>query len=233
MREVAAREGIPVLPGGAVVRKGFMGLPAPFVEAALLNEHDEQCLAEEPGQLAFRPKLPALFLAEYLGKPEATLAAFSNLWFHTGDAAFRGSDGYFYFVDRLGDRIRVRGENLSSFQVEDLLNQHPGIRFCAVLPIRGAEGDEDDIVAFVVPDGAALDEDGGARLRGADDAQVHAPGPHQDRRRHPLHAHQQGGEVQATGPDPGRARAAAAGPAADRAVAAMTPPTVAEGGRQS
>jgi len=159
VREVTARDEILLLPGDAVGRKGFMGLPGPFVETALLNYRDEQCPPEEPGQLAFRPKLPALFLTGYLGKPEATLAAFRNLWFHTGDAAVRGSDGYFYFVDRLGDRIRVRGENLSSFQVEDLLNQHPDIRFCAVLPIRGAEGDEDDIVAFVVPGSAALDED--------------------------------------------------------------------------
>jgi crotonobetaine/carnitine-CoA ligase len=159
VREVAARDGIPVLPGGAVARKGFMGLPAPFVQAALLNEHDEECLDEEPGQLAFRPKLPALFLTGYLGKPQASLAAFGNLWFHTGDAAIRGSDGYFYFIDRLGDRIRVRGENLSSFQVEDLLNQHPDIRLCAVFPIRSAEGDEDDIVAFVVPDDPTLDKE--------------------------------------------------------------------------
>ena len=158
LRAVSARKEIPMLPGGAVARKGFMGLPSPFVEAAVLSEHDEECLAEEPGQLAFRPRLPALFLTEYLGKPQATVAAVRNLWFHTGDAAFRGSDGYFYFVDRLGDRIRVRGENLSSFQVEDLLGQHPDIRLCAVFPIRGAEGDEDDIVAFVVPDGTALGE---------------------------------------------------------------------------
>ena len=159
VRDVAARDGIPVLAGGAATRKGFMGLPTPFVEAAVLNDHDEECPAEQPGQLAFRPRLPALLLTEYLGKPQATVAAFGNLWFHTGDAALRDADGYFYFLDRLGDRIRVRGENLSSFQVEDALNQHPDIRFCAVLPIPGKEGDEDDIVAYVVPDSAALNEE--------------------------------------------------------------------------
>ena len=230
VREVAAREGIPVLPGAAVVRKGFMGLPAPFVEAALLNSHDEHCLAEEPGQLAFRPKLPALFLAEYLGKPTATLAAFSNLWFHTGDAALRGSDGYFYFVDRLGDRIRVRGENLSSIQVEDLLNQHPGIRFSAVLPIRGAEGGEDDIVAFVVPDSTALDEDA-VRAYAAQTMPAYMRPAHirivDDIPRTPtskVEKYKLRAQILAElGP--------AAGPAA--AAAAMTPSTVAEGGRQS
>ncbi|WP_375539160.1 hypothetical protein [Actinomadura sp. J1-007] len=97
----------------------------------------------------------------YLGRPEATAAAFRNLWFHTGDAAVRSADGLFYFVDRLGDRIRVRGENLSSFQVEDLLNQHPGVRYCAAFAVRSGEGDEDDVVAYVVPaeDDGALTED--------------------------------------------------------------------------
>jgi acyl-CoA synthetase (AMP-forming)/AMP-acid ligase II len=84
-----------------------------------------------PGQLAVRPKLPALIMSQYLGKPEATVTAWRNLWFHTGDAAVLQPDGMFDFVDRLGDRIRVRGENLSSFQVDDLLNQHERIQLTA------------------------------------------------------------------------------------------------------
>ncbi|MFV2177694.1 AMP-binding protein [Actinomadura sp. LOL_016] len=157
--EVAERHGVSVVPGETVTRKGLMGSPTPFVDATVLNEHDEECAPEEPGQLALRPRLPGLFLQEYLGKPQATVAAFRNLWFHTGDAAVRDENGLFYFVDRLGDRIRVRGENLSSFQVEDLLNQHPQIQFCAVLAIPGQEGDEDDVCAFVVATEPGLTEE--------------------------------------------------------------------------
>jgi carnitine-CoA ligase len=73
----------------------------------------------------------ALIMSQYLGKPEATVTAWRNLWFHTGDAAVLQPDGMFDFVDRLGDRIRVRGENLSSFQVDDLLNQHERIQLTA------------------------------------------------------------------------------------------------------
>ncbi|WP_448639380.1 AMP-binding protein [Geodermatophilus sp. URMC 63] len=160
IRDLARRSGLPLLAGADVVRKGLMGRPAPFVEATVLDEHDEECAPEEAGQLALRSRLPGLFLHEYHGKPEATVAAFRNLWFHTGDSALRGADGQFYFVDRMGDRMRVRGENLSSFQVEDLLNQHPDIQFCAVFAIPSRMGDEDDVVAYVVPgEGSELSEE--------------------------------------------------------------------------
>lgn len=152
IREVTTAVGGLVLPGDEARGKGLMGLPGPFLEVAVLDEHDEWCADEEPGQLAVRPRLPGLILTEYLGKPEATVAAWRNLWFHTGDAAVVGADGMFRFVDRLGDRIRVRGENLSSFQVEDILNQHPAVQMSAVFAIRGSEGDEDDVVAYVVSD---------------------------------------------------------------------------------
>jgi crotonobetaine/carnitine-CoA ligase len=153
--ESAALRGIAVIPGAAAGRKGLMGLPTAYVEAAVLNDRDEQCAIEVPGQLALRPLLPSIFLEEYLGNPAATAAAFRNLWFHTGDAAVRGADGMFYFVDRLGDRIRVRGENLSSTQVEDVLNQHPAVRCSAVFAVPSGEGDEDEVVACLVPTGPA------------------------------------------------------------------------------
>lgn len=160
VRDLAGRLDVPFLPGHEVTRKGLMGRPTPFVEATVRGEHDEECAPEEAGQLALRSRLPGLFLREYHGKPEATVAAFRNLWFHTGDVAVRGTDGQFYFVDRMGDRMRVRGENLSSFQVEDMLNQHAGIQFCAVFAVPSTEGDEDDVVAYVVAsEGSALSEE--------------------------------------------------------------------------
>lgn len=156
-RITAAR--VPVAtPEQAMIRR-VMGLPAPFFEIAVLDEHDQRCAAGEVGQLALRPRLPALILHEYLGKPGKTVEAWRNLWFHTGDAAVLHENGMFAFVDRLGDRIRVRGENLTSFQVEDILQQHPAVGLAAVVAIPATEGDEDDIVAFVSPtEGASLDE---------------------------------------------------------------------------
>jgi len=142
---------VPLLSGAEADARGVMGRPTPFMEVAVLDSRDQPAPIGETGQLAVRPRLPGILFSEYLGKPEATVAAWRNLWFHTGDAAVQLPNGMFAFVDRLGDRIRVRGENLSSFQVEDLMNQHPGVQMTAAFAIASEEGDEDEICAFVVP----------------------------------------------------------------------------------
>ena len=59
--------------------------------------------------------------------PEQTAAAWRNGWFHTGDAFRCDDDGWYYFVDRLRDTIRRRGENISSFEVETLVAEHPDV----------------------------------------------------------------------------------------------------------
>lgn len=130
--------------------KGFMGRPTPFFDAAIVDAGDEFCAADEVGQLVLRPKVNNTIFTEYIGKPEATTKALRNAWFHTGDAAMCRSDGSFMFVDRMGDRIRVRGENLSSFHIEDLFNQHASVAICAAFAVPAQEGDEDDVVVYLV-----------------------------------------------------------------------------------
>ncbi len=147
---LSRRHGMPMLSGADVTRKGLMGACGIFAEVSIRDDLDQECFDEVAGHLCLRPRLPSVFFHSYLGKPEATVSAFRNLWFHTGDAAIRGKDGLYYYVDRLGDRIRVRGENLSSFQVEDMLNQHPSIQMSAAVAVPSEEGDEDQVVAFVV-----------------------------------------------------------------------------------
>ena len=67
--------------------------------------------------------------------PEATLEAFRNLWFHTGDRGRMDADGWFYFVDRMKDAIRRRGENISSWEVEQVVNAP---RACGVRPLSAS-----------------------------------------------------------------------------------------------
>jgi crotonobetaine/carnitine-CoA ligase len=150
MIAVARRLGLPVVPGEGQIKKGFMGKPCMFHEVSILGEHGEELGSGEYGQIALRSRLPYILFNGYLNKPEATLESFRNLWFHTGDIACKDNDGMLYFVDRRGGFIRVRGENVSSYQIEDMMNSHPKILVSAAFPVRAEVGLEDDLVVFVV-----------------------------------------------------------------------------------
>ena len=93
----------------------------------------------------------------YYRMPEQTVAAWRNGWFHTGDAFRRDDDGWFYFVDRLRDTIRRRGENISSFELETIVNEHPNIVECAVVGIRADLGEDDVLVGVIPHDAASFD----------------------------------------------------------------------------
>ncbi|MDH5289605.1 MAG: AMP-binding protein, partial [Acidimicrobiia bacterium] len=86
--------------------------------------------------------------------PDKTVEAYRNLWFHTGDAGRFDAEGRLHFIDRLKDRIRRRGENISSYEIEQVLNEHPAVVESAAVGIRveGAGGEE-EIKAIVVLEG--------------------------------------------------------------------------------
>ena len=86
----------------------------------------------------------------YYNMPEKTVEAWRNLWFHTGDALRRDEDGWYYFVDRYKDALRRRGENISSYEVEQAILGHPAVQECAVIGVAaGVEAGEDEVMAVL------------------------------------------------------------------------------------
>ncbi|MBU3738779.1 MAG: ATP-dependent acyl-CoA ligase, partial [Rhodoferax sp.] len=107
----------------------------------------------EVGELWVRHKHPGIISTEYLGMPDKTIESRRDLWFHTGDALRRDAEGWYYFVDRVKDALRRRGENISSFEVEAVVRQHPAVRECAVVGVPADQsGGEDEVMVFIVPD---------------------------------------------------------------------------------
>lgn len=105
----------------------------------------------ETGELLIRPKAPGIISAEYLGMPEKTVETWRDLWFHTGDGLRRDAEGWYYFVDRVKDALRRRGENISSFEVESGVRSHPAVADCGVVGVRADEAaGEDEVMVFVV-----------------------------------------------------------------------------------
>ena len=113
----------------------------------------------QAGELLVRHKHPGIISTEYLGMPDKTIESRRDLWFHTGDALRRDAQGWYYFVDRVKDALRRRGENISSFEVEAVLRSHASVADCAVIGVAADEkAGEDEVMAFLVPrDGQALD----------------------------------------------------------------------------
>ncbi|MPZ81312.1 MAG: AMP-binding protein [Actinophytocola sp.] len=125
--------------------------------AAVVDEHDREVEPGEPGELVLRPKQPFVITSGYYGAPEATAETFRNLWFHTGDKVWRDEDGYFYFLDRMKDSIRRRGENISAFDLECEVNMHPAILESAAIGVPSDLEDEDVKLAVVLRPGTSLD----------------------------------------------------------------------------
>jgi crotonobetaine/carnitine-CoA ligase len=114
-------------------------------------ESDEEVPDGTIGELVVRPTFPFTMTVGYFGMPEKTVETLRNCWFHTGDGLWRDGDGWFYFADRLKDSIRRRGENISSFEVEQAILQHPQITECAVVAVPAEqEAGEDEVMAFIV-----------------------------------------------------------------------------------
>jgi crotonobetaine/carnitine-CoA ligase len=117
-------------------------------------ETDREVEVGEIGELVVRPVHPWTCSNGYYNMPEKTVETWRNLWFHTGDALRRDEDGWYYFIDRYKDALRRRGENISSYEVEQAILGHPAVVECAVIGVPAdQEAGEDEVLAVVVASG--------------------------------------------------------------------------------
>lgn len=140
------------------------GVDRPAGAAGLLNaewfdirlvdsETDEEVPVGEVGELIVRGRYPWTTCQGYFAMTDKTAEVFRNLWFHTGDGLRRDEEGWYFFVDRLKDAIRRRGENISSFEVEQGLLSHEAICEVAAIGVPAdQEAGEDEVMVFVVPE---------------------------------------------------------------------------------
>ena len=93
----------------------------------------------------------------YFKDEEETAKAIREGWLYTGDNAYRDADGFFFFVDRKKDIIRRRGENISSLEIEEVIQGHPKVLECAVLGVPSELADE-EVKAYIIPkEGQTID----------------------------------------------------------------------------
>jgi crotonobetaine/carnitine-CoA ligase len=140
----------------AAGKVGAMGKPGAGFEMKVVDEQDRELPPGTVGELIYRPAA-ASALTEYYKNPEATAEKTRGGWIRSGDLAYQDDDGYFFFVDRKNDFVRRRGENISSFEVEKIINGHPQVLESAAYAVPSELGEDEVMVAVVLQPGAELD----------------------------------------------------------------------------
>lgn len=134
---------------------GSMGRPVGATEFRVVDDADRDVPAGETGELVMRH--PGGRLTHYHNNPAATDEAYRGGWFHTGDLARVDERGYFYYEGRKKESMRRRGENISAWEIENVLNQHPAVQECAAHAVRSELGEDDVKVAVVLRPGADVE----------------------------------------------------------------------------
>lgn len=132
------------------VKRGTCGKKRNGVDVRLVDKNDCEVALGEIGEMVVRTDRPWGMNSGYYKNPEATAEAWRNGWFHTGDCFRQDEEGYFYFVDRMKDAMRRRGENISSFEVEAEVVAFAAVREAAAYAVPSELG-EDDVMIAVAP----------------------------------------------------------------------------------
>ena len=129
-----------------------------YAEVRIVDDDDRELPRDTVGEIVMRGREPWIIALGYYKMPDATVSSRRNLWLHTGDRGYMDEDGYLYFVDRKKDSIRRRGENISSFEVEQIVSRAPGVQEVAAFAVRSEHTEDEVMISVVRAAGADLSE---------------------------------------------------------------------------
>ncbi|HZJ27664.1 MAG TPA: AMP-binding protein [Acidimicrobiia bacterium] len=130
-----------------------------YFDVRIFDDADDERPPNTEGEIVFRPKRPQAMFEGYWGRPEATVEACRNLWFHSGDIGRIDDEGYLFFVDRKADYLRRRGENIASFEVERIIMRHGGLADVVVHAVPSEFGEDDLKISATRAAGSTLSEE--------------------------------------------------------------------------
>ena len=118
-------------------------------KARICDMNDNELPPGEVGEIQIKGERGRSVMLEYYNNPEATENTFSiDGWLKTGDQGYQDDNGWFYFVDRKVNMVKRSGENISTTELEEILEQHPAIAESAVIGVPDPIRDQ-AIKAFV------------------------------------------------------------------------------------
>jgi len=135
---------------GGIEGSAATGVPIGEMEVCIADELDRPLPTGSNGEILIRTRDPYRMLLGYYNDLPATMRAFRNLWYHTGDRGLIDAEGQLHFLGRMGDTIRRRGVNISSEQLTAEISRYPGVQLCAVIGVPSELGDEEILAAVVL-----------------------------------------------------------------------------------
>ena len=150
---------VTTLPHGTAPAPNSSGKRSEDFEVRIVDDDDAEVPSGQPGEVICRPCKPHVMFEGYWNRPADTLKIMRNMWLHTGDIGRFDEDGFFYFLDRKKDYLRRRGENISSFEMENTFRIHEAIEDVAVHAVLSDLTEDDVKVTAVLKPGTALTEE--------------------------------------------------------------------------
>jgi crotonobetaine/carnitine-CoA ligase len=138
-------------------RPGSIGTPLPFFDVTIADENGNFPGPGKMGEIRVRALEPGVIMKGYFRNEEATRAALVDGWLRTGDLGHRDEGGFYYYAGRLKDSLRRRGENISAWEVERVVNAHPDIAESAVIGVANELADQDIKIFLRLKPGRSLD----------------------------------------------------------------------------
>lgn len=146
-----------VITGGSETPRLSSGKSRPGYDVRIVDDHDTEVAPGTTGEIVMRSIEPWSLMSGYHKMPEETAAAWRNLWLHSGDAGFMDDAGNLFYVDRAKDALRRRGENVSSFEVEQHILAHDDVNEVAVVAVPSADTEDEIMAVLVLAPGVELD----------------------------------------------------------------------------
>lgn len=122
---------------------GSIGKAVDFFAVEVVDDAGNVTAPREVGEIRVAENERGTMVARYHKDPETTAKTIRDGWLYTGDLAWRDEDGFIFFLGRKKDSLRRRGENISAWEVERVINDHPAVEESALIGVTNEMADED------------------------------------------------------------------------------------------